>query len=77
MISVLAAIDFAQPRDIAGVGVWTQSPSGGDMPEKATFVSKPFSAEILDNDSHEKLPDAKKAQPDDHRGNRTCQSTSK
>lgn len=39
------------------------SPADGDMPEKATFISKPFSADLVHNHLREKLPDGKKPEP--------------
>lgn len=39
------------------------SPADGDMPDKATFISKPFSAELVHNHLREKLPDGKKPEP--------------
>lgn len=39
------------------------SPEDGDMPEKATFISKPFSAELVLAHLREKLPDGKKPEP--------------
>lgn len=38
-------------------------PEPGDMPEKATFIGKPFSAEMVRNHLREKLPDGKKPEP--------------
>lgn len=35
------------------------NPEPGDMPEKATFISKPFSAAIVHDHLRDKLPDEK------------------
>ncbi|ATI78701.1 response regulator [Sphingobium yanoikuyae] len=39
------------------------SPADGDMPHKATFIPKPFSADLVHNHLREKLPDGKKPEP--------------
>jgi DNA-binding NtrC family response regulator len=39
------------------------TPRAGDMPEKATFISKPFSAQIVHDHLREKLPHERKPQP--------------
>lgn len=38
-------------------------PNDGDMPEKATFIGKPFSASLVHKHLQEKLPDGKKPEP--------------
>ena len=38
-------------------------PEAGDMPDKATFISKPFSAQVVHDHLREKLPDGKKPLP--------------
>lgn len=38
-------------------------PQEGDMPEKATFIAKPFSVEVVHGHLREKLPDGKKPEP--------------
>ncbi|MEH3036105.1 MAG: response regulator [Sphingomonas adhaesiva] len=38
-------------------------PEPGDMPEKATFLSKPFNAETIHDHLRETLPDGKKPEP--------------
>lgn len=38
-------------------------PRSGDMPEKATFLSKPFNAETIHGHLRETLPDGKKPKP--------------
>jgi len=38
-------------------------PAPGDMPEKATFIGKPFSAALVHEHLREKLPDGKKPEP--------------
>lgn len=38
-------------------------PGPGDMPEKATFISKPFSAQVVHDHLREALPDGKKPEP--------------
>jgi CheY-like chemotaxis protein len=38
-------------------------PGPGDMPEKATFIGKPFSAQLVHDHLREKLPDGKKPEP--------------
>lgn len=39
------------------------SPGDGDMLAKTTFISKPFSANIVHNHLREKLSDGKKPEP--------------
>lgn len=38
-------------------------PGPGDMPDKATFIGKPFSAAMVHEHLREKLPDGKKPEP--------------
>jgi CheY-like chemotaxis protein len=38
-------------------------PQAGDMPDKATFISKPFNAQVIHDHLREKLPDGKKPDP--------------
>lgn len=38
-------------------------PAPGDMPDKATFISKPFNAQMVHQHLREKLPDNKKPEP--------------
>jgi DNA-binding NtrC family response regulator len=38
-------------------------PGAGDMPEKATFIGKPFNAAMIHGHLREKLPDGKKPEP--------------
>lgn len=38
-------------------------PASGDMPEKATFISKPFNAAMIHGHLREKLPEGKKPEP--------------
>lgn len=38
-------------------------PSDGDLPEKATFVAKPFSSDIVRARLHKVLPDGRKPEP--------------
>ena len=40
-----------------------RKPSEGDMPAKATFLAKPFSAQLVHNHLREILPDGKKPEP--------------
>lgn len=39
------------------------NPKAGALPEKATFISKPFSAELVTEHLKVKLPDGKKPEP--------------
>jgi len=39
------------------------TPAQGDMPDGATFISKPFSADVVHNHLRELLPDGKKPEP--------------
>jgi DNA-binding NtrC family response regulator len=38
-------------------------PAPGDMPEKATFIGKPFNAAMIHGHLREKLPEGKKPEP--------------
>lgn len=38
-------------------------PADGDMPEKATFIGKPFTQAMIHGHLREKLPDGKKPEP--------------
>jgi hypothetical protein len=38
-------------------------PKAGDLPEKATFVSKPFNAQMIHGHLRETLPDGKLPEP--------------
>lgn len=38
-------------------------PADGDMPAKAAFISKPFSADVVHNELRRLLPDGKKPEP--------------
>lgn len=38
-------------------------PQAGEMPEKPTFLGKPFNARMVHNHLREKLPDGKKPEP--------------
>jgi CheY-like chemotaxis protein len=38
-------------------------PGPGDMPDKVTFIGKPFSAQIVHDHLREKLPEGKKPEP--------------
>lgn len=39
------------------------SPKAGDMPEKATFLGKPFNTQMIHDHLRETLPDGKKPEP--------------
>jgi len=39
------------------------NPEIGDMPDKATFIGKPFNARMVHDHLREKLPDGKKPGP--------------
>ena len=39
------------------------TPEAGEMPEKATFIAKPFNHQMVHNHLREKLPDGKKPEP--------------
>ena len=59
---------FALARHVADHYPWIEiviasgrvSPGAGDMPEKATFLSKPFTAAMITEHLRETLPDGKK-----------------
>lgn len=38
-------------------------PQGGDLPERARFINKPFSADVVHNHLDEILPDGQKPEP--------------
>ena len=40
-----------------------RAPSDGDMPPKATFISKPFSKQVVHDHLRNTLPDGKKPEP--------------
>jgi CheY-like chemotaxis protein len=40
-----------------------RSPAEGDLPPQATFIGKPFSAQMVHDHLREKLPDGKKPEP--------------
>jgi len=62
---------FALARHVAETYPWIEiviasgrlRPEDGDMPEKATFLSKPFSATSVHGHLGETLPDGKKPEP--------------
>lgn len=62
---------FALARHVAENYPWIEiviasgrvSPGPGDMPEKATFLSKPFTAAMVLAHLRETLPDGKKPEP--------------
>ena len=62
---------FALAHHVAARWPWIEiviasgrmKPNDGDMPEKATFIGKPFSAALVRNHLREKLPDGKKPEP--------------
>ncbi|WP_231370357.1 response regulator [Sphingomonas phyllosphaerae] len=62
---------FALARHVAEVYPWIEiviasgqvKPTAGDMPENATFLSKPFSAQMVLDHLRETLPDGKKPEP--------------
>jgi CheY-like chemotaxis protein len=39
------------------------TPAPGDLPDRATFISKPFSPQTVHNHLRDKLPDGKKPEP--------------
>lgn len=59
---------FALARYVAEHWPWIEiviasgrrSPVDGEMPDKATFISKPYSAQMVHNHLRERLPDGKK-----------------
>lgn len=62
---------FALARHVAENYPWIEivigsgrvSPEAGDLPEKATFLSKPFNAQMILGHLRETLPDGKKPEP--------------
>lgn len=62
---------FALARHVAETYPWIEiviasgrlRPEDGDMPEKATFLSKPFSATTVHGHLRQTLPDGKKPEP--------------
>lgn len=62
---------FALARHVAENYPWIEivigsgrvSPEEGDMPAKATFLSKPFNAQMIFEHLRETLPDGKKPEP--------------
>lgn len=62
---------FALARHVAEVYPWIEiviasgrlTPTGGDMPERATFLGKPFSAQMVHKHLRNTLPDGKKPEP--------------
>jgi len=62
---------FALARHVAEHYPWIDiviasgrtKPGPGDMPEKATFIAKPYSAEMIHDHLRETLPDGKKPDP--------------
>lgn len=62
---------FALARHVAEHWPWIEivitsgniRPNSGDMPEKATFIAKPFSAQMVRDHLRRTLPDDKKPEP--------------
>lgn len=62
---------FALARHVAELYPWIEiviasgrvKPDDGDMPEKATFLGKPFSAPMVHQHLRNTLPDGKKPEP--------------
>lgn len=62
---------FALARHVAELYPWIEiviasgrvKPEDGDMPEKATFLSKPFSSPMVHQHLRNTLPDGKKPEP--------------
>jgi CheY-like chemotaxis protein len=54
--------DVDMPGDMNG----RVKPEEGDMPDKATFIGKPFNARMVHDHLREKLPDGKKPEPLKH-----------
>ena len=62
---------FALARHVADQWPWIEiviasgriTPNEGDMPDKATFIGKPFSSEMVHDHLRDKLPDSKKPEP--------------
>lgn len=62
---------FALARHVANTYPWIEiviasgrmKPAAGDMPDGATFIGKPFSADMVHNHLRDILPDGKKPEP--------------
>ncbi|WP_242141153.1 response regulator [Sphingomonas sp. TREG-RG-20F-R18-01] len=62
---------FALARYVAEQWPWIEiviasgriTPAAGEMPNKATFIRKPFNHQMVHNHLREKLPDGKKPDP--------------
>ena len=62
---------FALARQVAERWPWIEiviasgrvEPDSGDMPDKATFIRKPFNQQMIHDHLREKLPDGKKPEP--------------
>ncbi len=62
---------FALARHVAATYPWIEiviasgriKPEQGDMPERATFLGKPFSAQMVHDHLRRTLPDGKKPEP--------------
>ena len=62
---------FALARHVSQTYPWIEiviasgniKPADGDMPENATFLGKPFSAQMVHNHLRDTLPDGKKPEP--------------
>ena len=62
---------FALARYVAEHWPWIEiviasgrlAPTPGDMPQKATFISKPFNHQMVHNHLRDTLPDKKKPEP--------------
>lgn len=57
------AVAKAWPHVSIVVASGRSKPGPGDMPDKARFVGKPFSAEMVHAHLHEILPDGQKPEP--------------
>jgi CheY-like chemotaxis protein len=65
---------FALAKHVAEHWPWIEiviasgriKPQAGDMPDKATFIGKPFSARLVHDHLREKLPEKKKPEPLKH-----------
>ena len=57
------AVDQYRPQVFVVVKSGQIRPRSGELPEKARFVAKPFSAEMLKGFLHEILPDKHKPAP--------------
>lgn len=56
-------VDQAWPHIEIVIASGNIDPADGDMPAKATFISKPFNAEMVHSHLAETLPDGKKPEP--------------